>query len=186
MVNVRPGRRMVRLAATLGLTALLVGGLAAAAIHLGPALWALTAPADRLGALVAEAERELAQRRGPAVAPGPGAMAGSSPPAATRATTPGRAPAVDHAERAPVARVGARVSVTEPTTAAPPSGEAAVGSEGEPAFTVEVVRGQTVYRMNGDLVLDPGQHPEEMVEAGFEYRFGKRGLEKVKLWEVPR
>jgi hypothetical protein len=31
---------------------------------------------------------------------------------------------------------------------------------GEPAFTMEVQRGQTVYRMNGDLVVDP-EHQRE-------------------------
>jgi hypothetical protein len=165
----------------------MVGGLATAAIYAGPTLWELTAPADRLGALVAEAERELAQRRAASVATGAGAPAltGASSPGSARAAASGSA-AVDTARREPFARVGSRISVTEPTPAQAPSGEAAAGVEVEPAFTVDVVRGQTVYRMNGDLVLDPGQHPDEMVEAGYEYRFGKRGLEKVKLWEVRR
>src|SRR5262245_9840987 len=189
MVNARPRRRMVRLAATLGLTALLVGGLATATIHLGPTLWALTVPADRLGALVVEAERERAQRRppDPVLADGARGLIASSSLVSPRAAAPGRA-AVDDVRRAPFARVGARISVAERTPAPAQPGEPPVSDEGEPAFTVETVRGQTVYRMNGELVLDPGQHrqEEERVEAGYEYRFGTRGLEKVKLWEVRR
>jgi hypothetical protein len=170
---------MRRLAATLGSSVLLVGGLATAVIHLGPTLWDLSAPADRLGALVAEAERELAQRRPPEGATGADgvlALTGSSSPTS----------AGDDPRRAPFARVGARISMAVPPAASAPPGEAAVSSEGEPASTVDVVRGQTVYRMNGDLILDPGQPREDLVEAGYEYQFNKRGLEKVKLWEVRR
>ena len=167
---------MRRLAARLGSSVLIVGGLATAVIHLGPTLWDLSAPADRLGALVAEAERELAQRR-PTGADGALALSGSSSPTSPRG---------DDTRRAPFARVGARISMAVPPPAPAPLGEAAVSSEGEPALTGDVVRGQTVYRLNGDLILDPGQPREEMVEAGYEYQFNKRGLEKVKLWEVRR
>ena len=58
---------------------------------------------------------------------------------------------------------------------------------GEPTFTTEVAHGRTIYRINGDLLLDPGHLRGDPVEAGCEYRFGHRGLEKVKaLWEVRR
>jgi len=167
---------MRRLAARLGSSVLIVGGLAAGVIHLGPTLWEVTAPADRLGALVAEAERELAQRR-PTGADGALALSGSSSPTSPRG---------DDTRRAPFARVGARISMAVPPPAPAPLGEAAVSSEGEPSLVGDVVRGQTVYRLNGDLILDPGQPREEMVEAGYEYQFNKRGLEKVKLWEVRR
>ncbi len=184
---------MRRLAATLSISALTVGGLAATAIYAGPTLWALTAPADRLGALVAQAERDLAQRRAANATPGADALGadGLALTGASRATAASRgnassSTAVDDARREPFSRVGARTSLAEPTPAPARPGEAAVSGEAEPAFTVEVVRGQAVYRMNGDVIGDPGQHGEQMVEAGYEYRFGKRGLEKVKLWEVRR
>jgi len=171
---------MRRLAARLGSSVLIVGGLAAGVIHLGPTLWEVTAPVDRLGALVAEAERELAQRRPTEVATGADgalALSGSSSPTSPRG---------DDTRRAPFARVGARISMAVPPPAPAPLGEAAVSVEGEPSLPGDVVRGQTVYRLNGDLILDPGQPREEMVEAGYEYQFNKRGLEKVKLWEVRR
>jgi len=166
---------------------LIAGALGAAAIQAGPTLWALTAPADRLGALVADAERELAQRRPPepALADGARSLTGSLTRVSARTTVSGPA-AIDDARHVPFARVGARISLAAPTPAQAQPEDATVSGEVEPAFTVETVRGQTVYRMNGDLVLDPGQHQDEMVEAGYEYRFGKRGLEKVKLWEVRR
>ena len=176
---------MGRRAARLSIGVVVVGGLATAAIHLGPTLWELTAPADRLGALVAQAERELGQRRPPDVAAGALALTGASSPPSSWAATPGRS-ASDDARREPFARVGARISVAEPPPAPAQPAEAAASGESEPAFTVDVVRGQTVYRMNGDLILDPGQHRDDMVEAGYEYRFGLRGLERVKLWEVRR
>jgi hypothetical protein len=187
MVNRRPGRRTWRGAATLLVGGLLATGLIAAAIHAAPTLWQLTAPADPLGALVAEAERELADRRPPepVAADGARGLTGVVSRVPVRATVP-RASAFGDAGRPPFARVGARMSVAVPPSTPTPPDEAAISGEVEPAFTVETVRGQTVYRMNGDLVLDPGQHREEMVEAGYEYRFGKRGLEKVKLWEVRR
>ena len=176
---------MGRLAARLAVGGLIVGGVATAAVHLGPTVWELTAPADRLGVLVAEAERELVQRRVPDVASGSGgALALTS--ASSRATASGP-DSTDDARREPFARVGARISVTEPPPASQARpGESAVSGEAEPAFTVEGVRGQTVYRMNGDVIGDPGRHGDQMVEAGYEYQFGKRGLEKVKLWEVRR
>jgi hypothetical protein len=51
---------------------------------------------------------------------------------------------------------------------------------------VAAQRGPTVQRVNGDVLVDGGPPRDELVEAGFEYRFGTRGLEKVKLWEVRR
>jgi hypothetical protein len=185
MVNARARRRIGRWAARLAVGGLTVGAVATAAVHLGPTLWELTAPADRLGALVAEAERDLTQRRAPDVATGSGgalALTGAS----SRATASGPG-STDDARREPFARVGARISVTEPPSAAQARpGETAVSGEAEPTFTGDVVRGQTVYRMNGDVIGDPGRHGDQMVEAGYEYQFGKRGLEKVKLWEVRR
>ena len=83
-------------------------------------------------------------------------------------------------------RLGARVTVPDSTPTPAPAETAESGEPGEPAFTMEVERGRTIYRMNGDLIVDPEQQREEPVEAGFEYRFGKRGLEKFKLWEVRR
>jgi hypothetical protein len=179
---------MRRRAATLSIGTLTVVGLAATAIYAGPTLWALTAPADRLGALVAEAERDLAQRRAQNAASGADALAltGASRAIAASRDNASSPTAGDDARREPFSRVGARISVTEPPPAPARLGEVAVGGEAEPVFTVEVVRGQTVYRMNGDVIGDPGQHGEQMVEAGYEYRFDKRGLEKVKLWEVRR
>jgi hypothetical protein len=184
MVNTRARRRIGRYAAVALLAAVAVGGLATAAWRLGPTVWTLTAPADRLGALVADAERELT--RGTA-APGagviaPGALADSS---RTARSTTSRAAAVGDGARGPL-RLGARVTVTDATPTPAPADMAESGEPGEPAFTMEVERGRTIYRMNGDLIVDPEQQREEPVEAGFEYRFGKRGLEKFKLWEVRR
>jgi hypothetical protein len=176
---------MGRYAAVVVTGAVVVGGLATAAWRVGPTLWTLTAPADRLGALVADAERELTGGR-PAT-PGAGAIAPGALADSTRAAraTSSRAPAIDDGSRAPV-RLGARVTLSD-STPTPAPGEMAESREpGEPAFTMEVQRGQTIYRMNGDLIVDPEHQREEPVEAGFEYRFGKRGLEKFKLWEVRR
>src|SRR5262245_65837929 len=116
MVNARPRRRRRQLAATLLVRALTVSGLATAVISVGPTLWELTAPADRVSALVAEAERELAQPRTPDVATGSGAPApsGSSAPSSAHPTTKGPV-AIDETRREPFAHVGARFSVAEPT-----------------------------------------------------------------------
>src|SRR5262245_8021281 len=117
MVNARPRRRLGRLAARLVVGALAVAGVATAAVHLGPTLWELSAPADRRGALVAEADRELAQRRAPDVATSSGgalALSGASS-ASSRATVSSPAATSDGARREPAARVGARISVTEPS-----------------------------------------------------------------------
>ena len=175
---------MGRYAAVAVIATLVVGGLATAAWRVGPTLWTLTTPADRLGALVADAERELT--RGRPAAPGagaiaPAALADSTP---TRSTT-SRAAAMVDGSRGPV-RLGARVTVSDSTPTQAPGEMAESREPGEPAFTMEVQRGQTIYRMNGDLIVDPEHQREEPVEAGFEYRFGKRGLEKFKLWEVRR
>src|SRR5262245_51789514 len=144
MMSARGRRRMGRLAATLAMTALIVGGVATAAVHLGPTLWELTAPADRFGALVAEAERELTQRRAPDVATGSSsarALTDASSPPSSRPLASGSA-AIDDVRREPFARVGARISVTEPPLLSQaPASEAAVSGEVEPAFTVEAARG---------------------------------------------
>src|SRR5262245_43280636 len=115
MVTTRLRRRMRRLAATLLVGVLIVGGLVTAAIYVGPTLWVLTAPADRLGALVAEAERERAQRYPPEPPPADGArgLTGLVSRVSARATAAG-ATVVDDAPRAPFARVGARISVAAP------------------------------------------------------------------------
>ena len=87
----------------------------------------------------------------------------------------------------PVARLGARVAVTEPApTEIADEGTAAGGEPGAPTFTTEVRNGRTIYRINGDLLLDPGHLRGDPVEVGWEYQFLHRGLEKVTLWEVRR
>ncbi len=174
---------MGRAAAVAVVAAVVVGGLATAVWRVGPTLWTLSAPADRLGALIADAERELTRGT---IAPSaavitPPALVDSSRPARA---TPSRAAAVEGA-RGPL-RLGARATVSDSTPTPVPAETAESGELGEPAFTMEVERGRTIYRMNGDLIVDPEQQREEPVEAGFEYRFGKRGLEKFKLWEVRR
>jgi hypothetical protein len=184
MVNTRARRRVARFAAVAVLAAVAVGGVAMAAWRLGPTVWTLTAPADRLGTLIADAERE--PTRG-TTTPGAGVIA---PPAladssrTARATT-SRVAAVGEGARGPL-RLGARVTVPDSTSAPAPAETAESGELGEPAFTMEVERGRTIYRMNGDLIVDPEHQREGPVEAGFEYRFGKRGLEKFKLLEGRR
>ena len=191
-MNARTRRRTARFATVGLITVLVAGALVAAALRFGETLWALTAPADRFGALVADAEREVAGQGVSAresletLRPAADAVVPALPPSPARSpsrvrsATPGAT--VGDGERPPVARVGARVVVPS-ATPSDPSADVAAG-EAEPAVTMEVKGGQTVYRMNGDLVVDPGQQREEPVEVGFEYRFGKRGLEKIKLLEV--
>ena len=87
---------------------------------------------------------------------------------------------------APVARLGARVAVTEQAPTEIADEGAVRGEPGAPTFTTEVQNGRTIYRVNGDLLLDPGHLRGEPVEVGWEYHFGQRGLEKVTLWEVRR
>ena len=144
MVNTRARRRIGRYAAVALLAAVAVGGLATAAWRLGPTVWTLTAPADRLGALVADAERELTRGT---TAPGagviaPGALADSS---RTARSTTSRAAAVGDGARGPL-RLGARVTVTDATPTPAPADMAESGEPGEPAFTMEVERGRTIYR----------------------------------------
>jgi hypothetical protein len=180
---------MGRAAAVAVLAAIVVGGLATAAWRWGPTVWTLTTPADRLGALVADAERELTRGtiapRAGVIAPPALADSSRTSRATTTRSTMSRAAVVGEGARGPV-RLGARVTVSDSTPTPPPGETAESGEPGEPAFTMEVERGRTIYRMNGDLVVDPEHQREEPVEAGFEYRFGTRGLEKFKLWEVRR
>jgi len=165
--------------------ALAIGGLGAIGMRYGESLWALTAPPDRSSVATAEAERERPTGR----ALDSVAMSRSSAlaqPAGSAGVIASRGAGVAHALADPLVRLGARAVVPD---AAPTEAAAEVSSStepGEPAFTMEVQGGRTIYRMNGDLVVDPDQQREEPVEVGFEYRFGKRGLEKVKLWEVRR
>lgn len=184
MVNTRARRRMGRYAAVAVIAAVAVGGLATAAWRVGPTLWTLSAPADRLGALIADAERELTRgtTAPSAGVSAPPALVDSSRPARAN---PSRAAVVGEGARGPL-RLGARVTAPDSTSTPAPAETVESGEPGEPAFTMEVERGRTIYRMNGDLIVDPEQQREEPVEAGFEYRFGKRGLEKFKLWEVRR
>ena len=170
---------MARFAAVAMLAAVVVGGVTTAAWRLGPTVWTLTAPADRLGTLIADAERELTRGT---TAPGGGVIA---PPALADSSRTARVAAVGEGARGPL-RLGARVTVPDSTSAPAPAETAESGELGEPAFTMEVERGRTIYRMNGDLIVDPEHQREGPVEAGFEYRFGKRGLEKFKLLEVRR
>ena len=180
-------RRWVQRYATLVLTCVLVvGGLAAVTLRFGEARWALTAPADRLGAVVADAEAERPGRRAPGSAHAAIPRPERADSAATARARRADGGAVADARPDPFARVGARTVVADPGSGDTPGDGPSNAMPGEPAFTMEVQRGQTVYRMNGDLVVDPEHQREEPVEGGYEYRFGKRGLEKVKLWEVRR
>ena len=101
MVNTRARRRMGRYAAVAVIAAVAVGGLATAAWRVGPTLWTLSAPADRLGALVADAERELTRGT---TAPSAGVIA---PPALVDSSRPARA---DPSTRRRGRRRGARAS----------------------------------------------------------------------------
>jgi hypothetical protein len=173
--------------ATVVLTgALVVGGLAAVAVRFGESLWALTAPPDRLGAVVADAEPGRAGRRASdsvaAVVPPPARADSTSTARASRAVRGADA----HPMSGPVARVGARITVPDQDSTETVGDGPSNAMPGEPAFTVEVQGGRTIYRMNGELIVDPDHPREDLVENGFEYRFGKRGLEKFKLWEVAR
>jgi len=167
--------------------ALIAGGLAMVVVLFGESLWALTAPPDRLGLMVADDAPGPAGQRGPdtvASVIAPSTRAGALP--AARASQDAGAPVTRQTPDA-VARVGARITVpaAAPTEAAADAADLAT-APGELAVTMEVQGGRTIYRMNGDLVVDPDRQREDLVEAGFEYRFGMRGLEKVKLWEVRR
>jgi hypothetical protein len=204
MGNARTRRRMARSAALVLTGALVLGGLAAAAARFGEPLWVLMAPPDRLAALVSPIDPAALTPRAPdggrdGVAnrvPNRVAAVGRAPkppdaPAADRASTSEAAAVVGTAgdgSTPPVARLGARVAVTAPApTEIADEGAAAGGEPGAPTFTTEVQNGRTIYRVNGDLLLDPGHLRDgEPVEVGWEYRFLQRGLEKVTLWEVRR
>lgn len=203
MGNARTRRRMARSAALVLTGALVLGSLAAAATRFGEPLWVLMAPADRLAALVPPIDPAAMTPRAPdgrrdRVAnrvPDRAAAVGRAPKSAD-ATAPDRASTSEAAavvgadgdgSGTPVARLGARVAVTEPApTEIADEGAAAGGEPGAPTFTTEVRNGRTIYRINGDLLLDPGHLRGDPVEVGWEYQFLHRGLEKVTLWEVRR
>ena len=203
MGNARTRRRMARSAALVLTGALVLGSLAAAATRFGEPLWVLMAPADRLAALVPPIDPAAMTPRAPdggrdRVAnrvPGRAAAVGRAPKSAD-ATAPDRASTSEAAavvgadgdgSGTPVARLGARVAVREPSpTEIADEGTAAGGEPGAPTFTTEVRNGRTIYRINGDLLLDPGHLRGDPVEVGWEYQFLHRGLEKVTLWEVRR
>ena len=183
--------------------ALVLGAIAATAARFGEPLWVLMAPADRLAALVPPIDPAAMTPRAPdggrdRVAnrvPDRAAAVGRAPKSAD-ATAPDRASTSEAAavvgadgdgSGTPVARLGARVAVTEPApTEIADEGAAAGGEPGAPTFTTEVRNGRTIYRINGDLLLDPGHLRGDPVEVGWEYQFLHRGLEKVTLWEVRR
>jgi hypothetical protein len=198
MMNARTRRPTARIAALALAGTLMLGGLAVAAMRFGESLWVLTAPPDRLAALVSPvesapvidrapdrvrdgvADRAAALRRAPKL--GDSSVAG---PAATSNAAAG-AGAADDESTPPVARVGTRVAVTEPAATEIPDEVAADDEPRAPTFTTEVQNGRTIYRVNGDLLLDPEHMRGQSVEVGTEYRFGHRGLEKVPLWEMRR
>lgn len=193
---------MTRSAALVLTGALVLGAIAATAAHFGEPLWVLMAPPDRLAALVSPTDPAAVTPRAPdggrnrvanRVPNGAGA-AGRAPKPAD-ASAPDRASTSEAAAVAgaagdgsgtPVARLGARVAVTEQAPTEIADEEAARGEPGAPRFTTEVQNGRPIYRVNGDLLLDPGHLRGEPVEVGWEYHFGQRGLEKVTLWEVRR
>jgi hypothetical protein len=197
-VNARTRRSTARFAA-LGLAgALMLGGLAAAAVHFGESLWVLTAPPDRLAALLSSVESAPVIDRAPdrvgdrvanraaAASRAPKRGDSSVPTRATTANAAAGAGAADDESTTPAARVGARIAVSEPATTEIADEVAAGGEARAPTFTTEVQNGRTIYRVNGELLLDPGHMRGEPVEVGFEWHFGQRGLEKVKLWEMRR
>jgi hypothetical protein len=198
MVNARTRRPTARIAALALAGALMLGGLTAAAMRFGESLWVLTAPPDRLAALVSPVEsapvidraldrgRDRVADDAAAVrrSPKPGDF--SVPGRATTSNTAAGAGAADDESAPPVARVGTRVAVTEPAPTEIPDEVAADDEPRAPTFTTEVENGRTIYRVNGDLLLDPGHVRGQPVEVGSEYRFGQRGLEKVPLWEMRR
>jgi hypothetical protein len=182
---------------------LVVGALAVVAMRFGEPLWALTAPADRLAVLVSPVDLKPVAGRPPdhvvrdrlaGRSPDRAAAASRTPKAAdstaeARATTSAtalEAGATGDGWATPSVRLGTRMTVTEPAPTEMPDDVAVSSEPGAPTFTTDVQGGRTVYRMNGDLLLDPGHLRGEPVEVGFEYRFGQRGLEKVTLWEVRR
>jgi hypothetical protein len=193
---------MARSAALVLTGALVLGGLAAAAARFGEPLWVLIAPPDRLAALVSPIDPAAVTPRAPeggrnrvATRVPNGAAAAGRAPKAADATAPERASTSEAAAVAgaagdgsalPVARRGARVAVTEPAPTEIADEGAVRAEPGAPRFTTEVQNGRAIYRVNGDLLLDPGHLRGEPVEVGWEYHFGQRGLEKVTLWEVRR
>jgi hypothetical protein len=126
------------------------------------------------------ADRAAAVRR----APKPGDS--SVPGRASTSNAAAGAGAADDESTPPVARVGTRVAVTEPAPTEIPDAVAADDEPRAPTFTTEIQNGRTIYRVNGDLLLDPGHMRGQPVEVGSEYHFGQRGLEKVPLWEMRR
>jgi hypothetical protein len=198
MVNARTRRPTARFAALALAGALMLGGLTAAAMRLGESLWVLTAPPDRLAALVSPvesapvidrapdrvrdrlADRAAALRRAPKL--GDSSVAGR----ATTSNAAAGAGAADDESTPPVARVGTRLAVTEPAPTEVPDEVAAGDEPRAPTFTTEVQNGRTIYRVNDDLLLDSGHMRGQPIEVGSEYRFGHRGLEKVPLWEMRR
>jgi len=186
-VTARTRRRLAQGARWALVGALIAGGVAVIVVELGESLWALTAPPDRQGLFTAQVEPGLTSPRAPGVeagvtAPMTRTAVLSTPGAGRNAASPVAGERLDA-----VARVGARSTLAGPApTEAVADAPDLATAPGEPAVTMEVQGGRTVYRMNGDLVVDPDRQREDLVEAGVEYRFGLRGLEKVKLWEVRR
>jgi hypothetical protein len=198
MVNARTRRPTARIAALALAGALMLGGLTAAAMRFGESLWVLTAPPDRLAALVSPVESALVIDHAPdrvrdrvadhaaAVRRAPELGDSSVPGRATTSNAAADAGAADDEPTPPVARVGTRVAVTEPAPTEIPDEVAAGDEPRAPTFTTEVQNGRTIYRVNGDLLLDPEHMRGQPVEVGSEYRFGQSGLEKVPLWEMRR
>jgi hypothetical protein len=198
MVNARTRRPTARIAALALAGALMLGGLTAAAMRFGESLWVLTAPPDRLAALVSPVESALVIDHAPdrvrdrvadhaaAVRRAPELGDSSVPGRATTSNAAADAGAADDEPTPPVARVGTRVAVTEPAPTEIPDEVAAGDEPRAPTFTTEVQNGRTIYRVNGDLLLDPEHMRGQPVEVGSEYRFGQPGLEKVPLWEMRR
>jgi hypothetical protein len=198
MVNARTRRPTARIAALALAGALMLGGLTAAAMRFGESLWVLTAPPDRLAALVSPVEsalvidhapdrvRDRVADRAAAVRRAPELGDSSVPGRATTSNAAADAGAADDEPTPPVARVGTRVAVTEPAPTEIPDEVAAGDEPRAPTFTTEVQNGRTIYRVNGDLLLDPEHMRGQPVEVGSEYRFGQPGLEKVPLWEMRR
>jgi hypothetical protein len=198
MVNARTRRPMARLAVLALAGALMLGGLAAAAVRFGDSLWVLTAPPDRLAALLSSVESAPVIDRAPdrihdgvanraaAASRAPKRGDASVPARATTSNAAAGAGAADDESTTPLARVGTRIAVSEPAPTEIPDEVAAGGEARAPTFTTEVDNGRTIYRVNGELLLDPGHMRGHPVEVGFEWHFGQRGLEKVTLWEVRR